>query len=232
MSMRKKLVMAVVGAIAVVGTGLMTVPSAEALDLCGPSMHLGFKARLKDSRGNPGPAEIFLNWNSNETKACVTVKHTDIADGKRVFTAVGIESAYDRKYDGKVHPYNAGPLTVRVYRCVEIWGRINWKGTGYTFHEKGHCGGPGGAGVKPGGDDSPGNGVWDKLARCESGNTNNHGFPYYGYFQFSPATWHAVGGTGLPDQHDRAEQLKRAKMLQDRSGWGQWPNCARKLGLA
>lgn len=75
--------------------------------------------------------------------------------------------------------------------------------------------------------------VWDRLAACESGGNwaINTGNGYYGGLQFLPSTWRAVGGTGLPHQHSRAEQIKRGKILQARSGWGQWPACARKLGL-
>jgi resuscitation-promoting factor RpfB len=69
--------------------------------------------------------------------------------------------------------------------------------------------------------------VWDKIAQCESGGNwhTNTGNGYYGGLQFSAATWHSVGGTGLPSDHSREEQIKRAKILQARSGWGQW-GCA------
>jgi resuscitation-promoting factor RpfB len=75
--------------------------------------------------------------------------------------------------------------------------------------------------------------VWAALARCESGGNPaaSTGNGYYGAFQFSLSTWRSVGGTGYPHQHSYAEQLHRAQMLQARSGWGQWPTCARKLGL-
>jgi len=76
-------------------------------------------------------------------------------------------------------------------------------------------------------------GVWDKLAQCESsGNWSiNTGNGYYGGVQFSAATWRSVGGQGLPHQNSKAEQIKRAQILQARSGWGQWPACSNKLGL-
>lgn len=69
--------------------------------------------------------------------------------------------------------------------------------------------------------------VWDKIAECESGGNwhINTGNGYYGGLQFSAATWRSVGGTGLPSDHSREEQIKRAKILQARSGWGQW-GCA------
>ncbi|MCA9342491.1 transglycosylase family protein [Candidatus Saccharibacteria bacterium] len=76
-------------------------------------------------------------------------------------------------------------------------------------------------------------GVWDRLAACESGGnwSINTGNGYYGGVQFSAATWRSVGGTGLPHQNSKAEQIKRAEILQARSGWGQWPHCSSKLGL-
>ncbi len=75
--------------------------------------------------------------------------------------------------------------------------------------------------------------VWDALARCESGGNwaINTGNGYYGGLQFLPSTWRAVGGTGLPHQHSREEQILRGQILQARSGWGQWPACTKKLGL-
>ena len=71
------------------------------------------------------------------------------------------------------------------------------------------------------------NSVWDKIAQCESGGNwhINTGNGYYGGLQFSAATWRSVGGPGLPHQHSRETQIKYAKILQARSGWGQW-GCA------
>lgn len=73
--------------------------------------------------------------------------------------------------------------------------------------------------------------VWGALARCESGMRNDTGAPYYGYFQFSAPTWRSLGYGGLPHEHDYATQLTAAQRLVQRSGWGQFPACARKLGL-
>lgn len=76
--------------------------------------------------------------------------------------------------------------------------------------------------------------VWGRLAACESGGNPravNPSGKYRGAFQFSMATWHGVGMTGDPIDHSYAEQLAAAQRLQARSGWGQWPQCARKLGL-
>lgn len=79
----------------------------------------------------------------------------------------------------------------------------------------------------------PTSGVWEALARCESGGnpSTNTGNGYYGMYQFSLRTWRSVGGTGLPSEASAAEQTKRAQILQARAGWGQWPACSRKLGL-
>lgn len=78
-----------------------------------------------------------------------------------------------------------------------------------------------------------GNSVWDRLAQCESGGNwaTNTGNGYYGGLQFSASTWQAVGGTGLPSQHSREEQINRGQILQARAGWGQWPHCSAQLGL-
>lgn len=76
--------------------------------------------------------------------------------------------------------------------------------------------------------------VWYRLAQCESGgrpNVVSANGKYHGLYQFLPSTWRAVGGSGLPSQASPEEQTMRAQMLQKRSGWGQWPQCARKLGL-
>jgi uncharacterized protein YabE (DUF348 family) len=74
--------------------------------------------------------------------------------------------------------------------------------------------------------------VWDRIAQCESGGnwSINTGNGYYGGLQFSAATWHSVGGPGLPHEHSREVQIKYAKILQQRSGWGQW-SCASKVGV-
>jgi uncharacterized protein YabE (DUF348 family) len=75
--------------------------------------------------------------------------------------------------------------------------------------------------------------VWAALAQCESGGnpSTNTGNGYYGMYQFSLSTWQSVGGTGLPSDASASEQTMRAQILQQRAGWGQWPHCARKLGL-
>ena len=80
--------------------------------------------------------------------------------------------------------------------------------------------------------------VWVDLAECESNNdwqaVSANGL-YYGGLQFHPDTWRSVGGSGLPNQASRAEQIHRAQLLlsQPWATWGnQWPACSRLLGLS
>ena len=75
--------------------------------------------------------------------------------------------------------------------------------------------------------------VWDRVAQCESsGNwAINTGNSYYGGLQFNQGTWRANGGTGMPHQHSRAEQIRVAENLRAKSGYAPWPACSRKLGL-
>lgn len=77
-------------------------------------------------------------------------------------------------------------------------------------------------------------GVWAQLAQCESGGdpTKNTGNGYYGMYQFSSGTWNSMGtGYARADLAPASVQTAAAQKLQARSGWGQWPACARKLGL-
>lgn len=78
-----------------------------------------------------------------------------------------------------------------------------------------------------------GGSVWDSLAACESGGNwaINTGNGFYGGLQFTLGSWQAVGGSGLPSQASREEQIMRGQMLQARGGWGNWPACSAKLGL-
>ncbi len=79
----------------------------------------------------------------------------------------------------------------------------------------------------------PSGSVWDALAACESGGnwSINTGNGFYGGLQFTQASWQAVGGTGIPNQASREEQIARGQILQARGGWGNWPACSAKLGL-
>ena len=88
---------------------------------------------------------------------------------------------------------------------------------------------------RSGGSSNPGSAGglnWSALANCESGGnpgaTNPSG-KYRGMYQFSIPTWRSVGGSGDPASASVAEQTKRAQMLYNRAGAGQWPECGRLL---
>ncbi len=73
--------------------------------------------------------------------------------------------------------------------------------------------------------------MWDKIAKCESGNrwNINTGNGYYGGLQFNRATWLSVGGNdfaSLPHQASREEQITIANRLYAKRGLQPW-SCGR-----
>jgi resuscitation-promoting factor RpfA len=78
--------------------------------------------------------------------------------------------------------------------------------------------------------------VWDKVAKCESGN-NWHihtGNGYYGGLQFSSGTWKAHGGRKYASRADRAsrvEQIEVARRVLASQGRNAWPVCGPRAGL-
>ncbi|MFE9743756.1 transglycosylase family protein [Saccharothrix saharensis] len=76
-----------------------------------------------------------------------------------------------------------------------------------------------------------GSGVnWDTVAACESGGnwSINTGNGYYGGLQFLPSTWTAHGGSGMPHQASREEQIRVAENVMKTQGIGAWPVCGPK----
>jgi hypothetical protein len=69
----------------------------------------------------------------------------------------------------------------------------------------------------------------EAIAACESGGnpSTDTGNGFYGKYQFTLATWQAVGGSGNPAQASEAEQDRRAAALLAQAGPGQWPVCGR-----
>ena len=67
------------------------------------------------------------------------------------------------------------------------------------------------------------------IAACESGGnpSANTGNGFYGKYQFTMATWAAVGGHGNPAGASEAEQDRRAARLYARAGASSWPVCGR-----
>ncbi len=80
---------------------------------------------------------------------------------------------------------------------------------------------------------STGYGVWDRLADCESGGdwAANTGNGFFGGLQFVLSTWAANGGTGMPNQASREQQISVAERVLASQGWGAWPACSAQLGL-
>ncbi|MFJ3643223.1 transglycosylase family protein [Streptomyces sp. NPDC090108] len=81
------------------------------------------------------------------------------------------------------------------------------------------------------------NGVWDRIAQCESGGNwhINTGNGYYGGLQFSAGTWRAYGGSAYAptaDQASRSAQIAVATKVQGAQGWGAWPVCASRAGAS
>ena len=69
----------------------------------------------------------------------------------------------------------------------------------------------------------------EQIAQCESGGDptaiSSDG-RYRGKYQFSRATWRAMGGSGDPAEAPEAEQDRLAAALLAARGTSPWPNCA------
>ena len=79
------------------------------------------------------------------------------------------------------------------------------------------------------------NGVWDRIAQCESGGNwhINTGNGYFGGLQFSAHTLRAYGGGAYASTADRASssaQITVATRVQQAQGWGAWPVCSGRAG--
>jgi hypothetical protein len=75
---------------------------------------------------------------------------------------------------------------------------------------------------------SASSGTLARIAQCESGGNPqavSASGRYRGKYQFSRATWRAMGGSGDPAQASEAEQDQRAAALLARSGTSPWPVC-------
>ena len=80
-------------------------------------------------------------------------------------------------------------------------------------------------------------GVWDSVAKCESGGrwSINTGNGYYGGLQFSQSTWAAYGGTAYAARADlaaKSEQIAVAEAVLAQQGPGAWPACSVRAGLS
>jgi hypothetical protein len=74
--------------------------------------------------------------------------------------------------------------------------------------------------------------VLAKLAQCESGGDIHAVSPngrYFGKYQFSQATWEAMGGTGSPADADESTQDLFAARLYSERGTAPWPACSAEI---
>jgi peptidoglycan hydrolase-like protein with peptidoglycan-binding domain len=71
-----------------------------------------------------------------------------------------------------------------------------------------------------------------KIAQCESGGNPSAispGGQYRGKYQFTRATWHAMGGSGDPARASEATQDRLAMALYRARGTSPWPACSAQL---
>jgi hypothetical protein len=76
----------------------------------------------------------------------------------------------------------------------------------------------------------PVSGTLQAIAACESGGNPQAiggGGAFRGKYQFTYATWAAMGGSGDPAAAPEAEQDRLAAKLYATAGAGQWPVCGR-----
>jgi len=71
-----------------------------------------------------------------------------------------------------------------------------------------------------------------RLGMCASGGNwrTASGNGYFGGLQFSPRTWKAFGGQGMPHRASRGQQIAVAERVLAKQGWKAWPVCSRKAG--
>lgn len=82
---------------------------------------------------------------------------------------------------------------------------------------------------------SPGaDGVWYRLAHCETRGRWHLDALYDGGLQFDPDTWRNNRPPGYPDHAHEAspeQQIRVGRIVQRRYGWEPWNRCAEQLGL-
>jgi len=74
--------------------------------------------------------------------------------------------------------------------------------------------------------------VLDSIAQCESGGNPraiSSGGQFRGKYQFTRATWRAMGGSGDPARASEATQDQMALALYRSRGLSPWPACSRAL---
>ncbi|WP_424214495.1 transglycosylase family protein [Streptomyces sp. BI20] len=87
------------------------------------------------------------------------------------------------------------------------------------------------------GPDGKGEWPWDCVADCESSGRwdTNTGNGFYGGLQFWQPTWEEHGGRAYARRADlatRGQQITVAEAVLGDQGWGAWPVCSERYGLA
>lgn len=175
-----------------------------------------------------------------------------LTEGKKGQRELTFEVVYEDGKEVKRSEKDSKVLTEPVNKRVAVGTREQQEEEESTSSNSGGSGsgssgsGSGGSSSESDSDDSSGSGssnqtdsgpgddaVWERLAQCESGGnwSINTGNGFYGGLQFTEQTWKSMGGSGLPHENSKAEQIRLGKKLQAQAGWGQWPACTSKLGL-
>jgi peptidoglycan hydrolase-like protein with peptidoglycan-binding domain len=120
-----------------------------------------------------------------------------------------------------------GPVTARAVRAFQSSHGLTVDGIvgPMTSAALGLGGAP--AATRSAGSSSS-SGTLARIAQCESGGNAaavSADGRYRGKYQFTRATWRAMGGTGDPAQAPEAEQDQRAAALLAQQGTSPWPVC-------
>ena len=195
----------------------------EALDALGVTMQ--GQDEVKPSADSPlhdGDHIVFTDYStktrsvSGEAIAAPVVEHKDatLDAGTRKVTTAGQDGKRDVTYQ---LTYKNGQLVKKtvVSQTVLVQPTAEQVTVGTKVAAPNYAGG---------------NSPWDRIAQCESGGNwaANTGNGYYGGLQFSLGTWQANGGTGLPSNASREQQIAIATKVRNASGgYGAWPVCGR-----
>jgi len=166
-----------------------------------------------------GDAQFFGSATDVRSSAITGIAADEENDGYWLVGTDGGVYTFSKNFHGSTFGRNEETMT------VDIAARPN--GDGYWVVTGPHL--PPAPAVPP-----PAGGVWEALRNCEAGGNYaaNTGNGYYGAYQFSAPTWRSMN-TGYAYAHEAPYWVQddAARRLQERSGWGQWPACTRKLGL-